>query len=283
MKHILSSLALVVAGALPTGAYAALVTVAQQSDGFATEIVDGSKLTFTNYQAEYSGQATASTALHVEYICDCPTEGGAEVVAAINNWICEKLDDKLHTHAGNLKDYIQTHAQEDLEGLREMAIESELDFESTFESSIAIAPEFENSDYVTLCCTDYKYWGGAHGMTYVDYVTFRKSDGKRMEWSLLQGVDEGTIVENIKTGLREYFEADDDEDLLDYLLIEADEFYNNFPLPKMAPYLTQDGVEVLYQLYEIAPYVAGTPMATVLPLAEFEAKQQGLRQKGKRR
>lgn len=253
---------------MPAGAYAASPLPTPISVVQATNDRD---LTITHHKAEYSGQATGQIATHVEYDVDCPTDGGREVVAEINNWICERLDDKLHTHADDLTNYIQTDAQEDLEGLKEMAIESELDFECTFESGICITHEFENSDYVTFSCTDYKYLGGAHGMTYVYYQTFRKSDGKRMDWSLLEGVDEDTMVKAIKDGLKEYFEAEDDEELLGDLLIESEDYYNNFPLPVTAPYLMPTGVEVIYQLYEIAPYVAGTPSATVRTMDEFEA------------
>lgn len=279
MKHIVFSLALIAAGSLPAGAYTT-------SNSYAlpiTQAANDRELTITHYKADYSGQATSQIATHVEYDVDCPTDGGREVIAEINNWICERLDDKPHFHANDLKNYIQSGAQDDLEGLKEMAIESELDFECTFESSISITLEYENSDFVTFSCNDYKYWGGAHGMTYVYYQTFRKSDGKRMDWDLLKGVDEAAIVKAIKADLKEYFEAADDEELLGELLIEAEDYYNNFPLPVTPPYLMNTGVEVIYQLYEITPYVAGTPSATVLMMDEFKAKQNDHRKRGKKR
>lgn len=272
MKHIILSLALIAAGSFPAGAYATSNSCAlPASISVAQTATNDRDLTITHHKAEYSGQATAKIATHVEYDVEWPTDGGKEVVAAINNWICERLDDKLHLHAGDLKSYIQTGAQDALEGLKEMAIESELDFECTFESIISITHEFESPDYVTFSCTDYNYWGGAHGMTYVYYQTFRKSDGKLMDWSLLEGVDEAVVVEAIKAGLKEYFDADDEEEVISNLLIESDDYYNNFPLPVTPPYLTSTGVEVIYQLYEITPYVAGTPMATVRTMEEFKA------------
>lgn len=272
MKHIIFSLALLTAAStLTTRVCFALNLPATPASLSVAQSLSARDLTITCYKAEYSGQVTAQIATHVEYDVVCPTDGGREVVSEIHNWICERLDDKHHLHADDLKNYIQTNAQDDLEGLKEMVIESELDFECTFESIISIAHEFENSEYVTFSCSDYKYLGGAHGMTYISYQTFRKSDGKRMDWSLLEGVDEASLVQTIKDGLKEYFEADDDEDLLSNLLIEPDDYYNNFPLPVSPPYLMNGGVEVIYQLYEITPYVAGTPSATVVTMDEFEA------------
>lgn len=270
MKHIVFSLALVAAGTLSAGAHEASDSHALAANNARVQATSERDLTITTYSAEYSGQATDQIGMQVEYDIESPTDGGAAVVAEINNWICERLDDKLHTHAGNLESYIQSSAQEELGSLKEMAIESELQFECTFESNISISCNYEDSDYVTFSCSDYKYLGGAHGMTFVYFQTFRKSDGKRMDWSLLEGADKDTVVKAIKAGLKDYFEADDDEELLSYLLIEADDYYNNFPLPESPPYLLGSGVEVIYQLYEISPYVAGIPMATVLTMDEFK-------------
>lgn len=119
----------------------------------------------------------------------------------------------------------------------------------------------EGPDYITYLYEKDAYKGGAHG-SYMRYgVTFRKSDGRRIGWDVFNNKFDDDFHNLIKDGLKKYWGLKGDEQLKDYLMNENDIF--NLPLPQCNPLFTDDGVEFVYNQYEIAPYSAGSPTFTV--------------------
>lgn len=235
-----------------------------------TEVSNDDNLTFTTYESKWQEQYTPFVTVKAECTCQSPIEGNPLLVEEINRWICETFGDNDHDYIDAVESLLQSYARDAFEGLKEMADLTEVDYETCLEMTVSVDREFENSDYVTLSCTSFEYMGGAHGLTSAHFATFRKSDGMLMDWALLSDMEEEAIAEAIKADLKEQF-GFDDEELLNELLIDPDDYYNHFPLPVTPPFLVQSGVECLYQQYEIAPYVMGMPSATVKTLKEFEA------------
>ena len=125
----------------------------------------------------------------------------------------------------------------------------------------------ETGKYVSYTTYTETFLGGAHGDHSLTGVTFRIADGRRFGWEMLRNTDAEAFRAFIREGLTEYFSKNTaqpvktDADLKGMLLVDDD--VNYLPLPKAAPYLTQDGVAFVYQIYEIAPYAAGMPTFVV--------------------
>ena len=134
--------------------------------------------------------------------------------------------------------------------------------EMTYDMNVSVI--YEDDEYFTLEGIIYTYLGGAHGSTINVGQTFCKASGRRVDWELLKGYTTKELRNEIKKGLKGYFEipakaADSDEQLQNSLLIDEESFCNAFPLPEYRPYLTNKGVCIRYQQYEIACYAAGMP------------------------
>ena len=134
--------------------------------------------------------------------------------------------------------------------------------EMTYDMNVSVV--YEDDEYFTLEGIIYTYLGGAHGSTINVGQTFCKVSGKRIDWELLKGYTTKELRSEIKNGLKGYFDipknaADSDEQLQNSLMIDEESFCNAFPLPECRPYLTNKGVCIRYQQYEIACYAAGMP------------------------
>jgi len=123
--------------------------------------------------------------------------------------------------------------------------------------------------YVVFQSMDYIYMGGAHGgVTGRGCLTFSKKDGRLVE----EFVDASRADEMqplmIDGLLRYYSDNGYDttwEELSESLFID-DGF---IPLPSWPLYPSGDGLEFVYQQYEIASYAEGMPSFTV-PYADIE-------------
>ncbi len=121
----------------------------------------------------------------------------------------------------------------------------------------------DEDSYAVFQSQDYIYMGGAHGgVTGAGCITFDKKTGHQIEQFLEPGCEED-IQPLLRQGLVGYFaEADsqiNDGNLDEYLLLEG----NLIPLPSWQPYPSEDGLVLVYQQYEVAPYAAGMPAFTI--------------------
>lgn len=109
----------------------------------------------------------------------------------------------------------------------------------------------------------YQYLGGMHGgISGSGYITYSKADGRRVTGIL----DPDAVMDMqdlLVQGIARYFAESGEEipedQVINYLFIED----GTIPLPKNEPYLSEDGLTLIYQQYEIAPYVIGMPQFTI--------------------
>lgn len=253
----------------------ALAALATSCTSCRTNSAQGSEadsLTFTTVEWSDSAKFHQDLSALVEISCAIPAEYGTSLADSISMWLCQQMGDSTLTHISDLQTLVSSHGSAQLANFRE-EIESTIAEDSGWggvEMSYDLKVEVIHADaeYVTLLYTLYEYLGGAHGSTIQCGATFRRSDGHRMGWDLIADLTKEQKVAAIKNGLMKYFEVDRMDHLPDCLMIEGD-FEAEFPLPATEPYLTDEGVAILYQQYEIACYAAGMPTC-ILPLCTVE-------------
>lgn len=188
-----------------------------------------------------------------------PTSGNAILLQNVREWINEELGG---TYEGDLNDadamfkYYSTNL-----GIGQ-------DEEET-QSTISIKKIYENEKIVTFQSEAYSYAGGAHGFGYEMGTTFRKSDGKIFTKDMVQKLYE--LQPYIKRGLKKYFGAVSDEELMENLQIDASLYnVNNLPIPEASPWITEKEVLFRYRSYEISYGAAGQPFFSV-PISEIKS------------
>ena len=244
------------------------VTVNEQEDGQK----DG-KLTYKQVE-----QSKKDKSGEYKIIVDFPTSGNPILMNAIREYISESLG---ISYAGELENNMQGSYDGDLSNGQKM-IDYYFDLKykefkkahdlmaenmtgdvPTFASETEIHFLYETDKFVTYEMKKYEDMGGAHGGTFISGMTFRKSDGRRVEWDLFTK----SMQDVIKKGLKKYFEVNTDEELENSLSLE-----NTYmlPLPATPPVFTKEGVLFTYQQYEIAAYAAGLP-SFIVPYDEAKS------------
>ena len=246
----------------------ASVTVNEQEDAQK----DG-KLTYKQVE-----QSKKDKSGEYKIIVDFPTSGNPILVNAIREYISESLgisyagemeNNMQGSYSGDLGDgqkmidyYFDLKYKEFKNAHDEMAEHMQGDA-PTFASETEIHYLYETDKFVTYEMKKYEDMGGAHGGTFISGMTFRKSDGRRVEWDLFTK----SMQDVIKKGLKKYFEVNTDEELENSLSLE-----NTYllPLPATPPVFTKEGVLFTYQQYEIAAYAAGLP-SFIVPYNEAKS------------
>lgn len=235
----------------------ASVTVNEQEDAQK----DG-KLTYKQVE-----QSKKDKSGEYKIIVDFPTSGNPILMNAIREYISESLgisyagemeNNMQGSYSGDLGDgqkmidyYFDLKYKEFKNAHDEMAEHMQGDT-PTFASETEIHYLYETDKFVTYEMKKYEDMGGAHGGTFISGMTFRKSDGRRVDWELFTK----SMQDVIKKGLKKYFEVHTDEEMEKFLSLE-----NTYllPLPATPPVFTKEGVLFTYQQYEIAAYAAGLP------------------------
>jgi len=103
---------------------------------------------------------------------------------------------------------------------------------------------FKTPALISVSLTSYTNTGGAHGTLNISFLNFDASTGKLIENDKLF-----TNIEAFKTIAKKYFEAS---------VVDKDLLFDSetFKLPKHIGY-SDDGIILLYNTYEIAPYATG--------------------------
>ena len=246
----------------------ASVTVNEQEDAQK----DG-KLTYKQVE-----QSKKDKSGEYKIVVDFPTSGNPILVNAIREYISESLgisyagemeNNMQGSYSGDLGDgqkmidyYFDLKYKEFKNAHDEMAEHMQGDV-PTYASETEIHYLYETDKFVTYEMKKYEDMGGAHGGTFISGMTFRKSDGRRVEWDLFTK----SMQDVIKKGLKKYFEVNTDEELENCLSLE-----NTYlmPMPVTPPVFTKEGVSFTYQQYEIAPYAAGLP-SFIVPYNEAMA------------
>ena len=246
----------------------ASVTVDEQEDAQK----DG-KLTYKQVE-----QSKNDKSGEYKIVVDFPTGGNPILVNAIREYISESLgisyagemeNNMQGSYSGDLGDgqkmidyYFDLKYKEFKNAHDEMAEHMQGDT-PTFASETEIHYLYETDKFVTYEMKKYEDMGGAHGGTFISGMTFRKSDGRRVDWELFTK----SMQDVIKKGLKKYFEINTDEELENSLSLE-----NTYmlPLPATPPVFTKEGVLFTYQQYEIAAYAAGLP-SFIVPYDEAKS------------
>lgn len=246
----------------------ASVTVDEQEDAQK----DG-KLTYKQVE-----QSKKDKSGEYKIVVDFPTSGNPILVNAIREYISESLG---ISYAGEMENNMQGSYSGDLgDGQKMIDYYFDLKYKEfkkahdlmaenmtgdvpTFASETEIHFLYETDKFVTYEMKKYEDMGGAHGGTFISGMTFRKSDGRRVEWDLFTK----SMQDVIKKGLKKYFEVNTDEELENSLSLE-----NTYmlPLPATPPVFTKEGVLFTYQQYEIAAYAAGLP-SFIVPYDEAKS------------
>lgn len=246
----------------------ASVTVNEQED-----VQKDGKLTYKQVE-----QSKKDKSGEYKIIVDFPTSGNPILMNAIREYISESLG---ISYAGELENNMQGSYDGDLSNGQKM-IDYYFDLKykefkkahdlmaenmtgdvPTFASETEIHYLYETDKFVTYEMKKYEDMGGAHGGTFISGMTFRKSDGRRVEWDLFTK----SMQDVIKKGLKKYFKVNTDEELENSLSLE-----NTYmlPLPATPPVFTKEGVLFTYQQYEIAAYAAGLP-SFIVPYDEAKS------------
>lgn len=199
---------------------------------------------------------------------DFPEGGNATLVNAIREYISESLgstygggeDESLQgSYSGDLADgekmatyYFDLKVKE-FTGMYNDMKQDGMPEVPELASSIKITKDYETDKVVTFLYNSYENGGGAHGGAVGSGMTFRKSDGRRIDWDLFTTVK---MQSTLRDGLKEYFEVKTDDELAGCLTLN-DSFI--LPMPVTPPLFGKDGIIVTYQQYEIASYAAGMP------------------------
>ncbi len=216
---------------------------------------DSSIATKRYYAKEQTPKATVKIAV------DYPISGSskslaniqAQIISVLENCSTEKYDPQkpktLITQTAQNKYYQITHT----DNTSKVAPT----YRSEYLESITKHAESEN--FITFAHQIYTYEGGAHGLTMTEMLTYRKSDGKRINSSILRANLPSEFKKLLAQGIRAYFSSFGED-----LSIFSEFDINDMPLPENNPFLTNDGIGFVYSQYEIAPYASGEP-AFIIP------------------
>lgn len=189
-------------------------------------------------------------------VMDVPSFDQAPILAnAVMEWVNEEC--LRGTYSGDV-----TQVKQMLEAV--MRSESDEDVVVNYN----IRKVYENACVITFVCTCDMFAYGAHGMETFTGATFRKSDGKRFGWNMFRlAADLQTCL---RGGLEKYFETKDSAALADELFLDEVHSIDDLPRPLTEPWLEADGIQLLYQSYEIASYADGQPLVTI-PVKDAES------------
>lgn len=116
---------------------------------------------------------------------------------------------------------------------------------------------YQSPELTSVAITSYTNTGGAHGNLNITFLNFNSKTGQRIENNKLF-----KNIEAFKTLAKPFFkEATKDKSLL--------KDYKHFELPANIGY-SEDGIVLLYNTYEIAPYSTGI-IEFVIPFEDIES------------
>ena len=204
-------------------------------------------------------ESTEGCKLSIDY----PAENGNALSQNIREWINEQLGG---TYNGDLNDgkklteyYGKARAEQIRKDIAELGENTAMGQSCYY---VQLKKLFETKLFITYTNEVYEYAGGAHGSESLTGAVFRKVDGRKFGWDMFTADGKEKLRGMIKNRLKDrFFKAKSDEEFYNMLLAENARYL--FPLPENAPLLRPNGVEFIYQQYEIAPYAAGMPSCTL--------------------
>ncbi|MCL6267421.1 DUF3298 and DUF4163 domain-containing protein [Flagellimonas myxillae] len=131
-----------------------------------------------------------------------------------------------------------------------------------WEAKISSDVAYEDNAMLTLVINAYTFTGGAHGYSSVSFLNFDKVKGTELEnWELFE--DEDGFRKYTETKFRIQEDVPQDENINSTgFMFEGDRFH----LSENLGY-TMEGIQLIYNQYEIASYADGPKIITI-PFAE---------------
>ena len=197
----------------------------------------------------------------VKIEADFPESGNFFVINNIREWMSEQMGGTYEGSVENGASMLDHYKGAVLNDFKQNVIPDmpEIAGVSCYKEYYFAKSE-ETDRYVTYFCSQDGFSGGAHGWHIAQGQTFRKSDGRRIDYDIFRDEMMDDLAELVKDNIfSQYFESDARE-MESLLTMENNDF---FPLPESAPYFTADGVCFVYQQYEIAAYAAGLPSCVI--------------------
>ena len=175
--------------------------------------------------------------------CGMPKNLSQVVADSIKVWVCQAFGDSACDYfdydvAYLLHDAGQAMLSEDSTNVaNDIAEGTSYGDGVVYTDEIIIQPLYENDQYVTMSYEAKTQIGGPDISSYSLYATFSKKDGHQMGNELLKGMTEEQILKQIRETFDTSGEQYDPDDLR---------------LPETPAYLTEDGVEMIYQENELS-------------------------------
>lgn len=242
--------------------------------------------------ADCIGKEYDDSLAHVLVSVEWPTADNDSLSTAVRRFICEEVAASI-TQEGKPKVHYTTDGKalvtttadnqyQELSTANAQAQREGFGFGMVFEYSCSIKKEAETPTYVTILTTTEGFLGGAHGYATCSGQTFSKGDGRRIGYTTKYNskterfeIHDQTLFAKgytpelgaiIKDGVKDYFKDNDinvpnDDDLMG--MLQNVEDVNRIPMPQYPPYFTPQGLQFVYQQYEIGPYAMGMVIFTV--------------------
>lgn len=215
----------------------------------ALAVTKGEKKSYGDYLTTqlFSIKKGKGSKIVVEY----PISGNKPLVEAMRKYIKNSLDANF---TGSL-DTPEALLRSVMKGKRDVSFGQEGE---SLEQELKIV--LDTPEIITLSNEGYLYAGGAHGSSWKSGSTFLVSNGKELNSSMFPNFSK--MKPYILTGLAEYFDVPKSQ--LDSCIDDVDRL--DYPGTII---ITRDGINFIYQEYEIAPWAAGIPVAVVEPNDEI--------------
>lgn len=196
---------------------------------------------------------------------DYPTGGDMRMVYAYSEYVSEWLGGSYEGTYDNPKAMLEYYADTLFNHLRGLGSDYRMNGDNGLFDGVYINKVYDDALLTTYELTRYTYEGGAHGTSSLEGMTIRKADGRKLDASILkQTMNDGEMVDEwqslLKKGLMKYFDVKSEKELAQMLFEDKSPY---IPNPVTPPYFTREGLKLVYQRYEIAPYAAGTPTVII--------------------
>lgn len=184
-----------------------------------------------------------------------------KINAALEKWVISTID----LTPEDLPATVQEAATEFKNGYMRVANEFPDDYHATWENSIRGELCYQDDKLLAFCMETYSYTGGAHGYRSSHYLLFDTKKGALItREELIKDVDGFTALAEQK--FREHYASDTNTPLNEQgFMFENDQFH----LPDNIGF-TNDGLKLIYNPYEIAPYSSGQ-ITLEIPYSEVNA------------
>ena len=211
------------------------------------------EITIRHFDAEQKSPLAA-----VKISVDYPVSGPQKALENIQNDILKNLQAKTTDNTTNLTQILNENSKQKHNFITKQNTSDE---GASYQAELfeTVAQKAETDNFITFVYQAYSYDGGAHGSTATKMLTYRKTDGKKINSDILAPNPPADFKQLLAQGVKTYFASFGES-----VEIFGEFDINNLPLPANEPFLTEQGVGFCYAQYEIAPYSSGQP-AFIIP------------------